>query len=408
MTALQGPYSAYRGSIPMYPWSPTSFLINGHGKFDCRTLNCSEKRTWQDSCGVTHPIQCLPLRSPFFGPYNPNAHSIDEFLCLHGKQIRLRLINAVSGIPFRFWIGQHNLIIVARDSIEIVPITVSFVHITIEQRLDLTIDCNQDPIATYTIFAASRNSYRPLENTTGQTSAIWTWALLVYSKFQVNKRTGRLTEVLRLSPDNSFFEYEFLKSFKPRFAPAAVRRVTLAFETVWNNHTAIDALEEWVVNEITFESPKEPLLHANFFDGTFKHVVANERPGRVNNIHATYVEHFEYGQTYEILMINYDPQLHPWHLHEYSVDFIAASKIPTLKSNKCNGTRQDLKQFDYNTILPLLNSTPRVLSIGDSFNIPRESYVLFRFTANNPGPWTFYCHMQWRIEPGVSLVFSVE
>ena len=46
--------------------------------------------------------------------------------------------------------------------------------------------------------------------------------------------------------------------------------------------------------------------------------------------------------------------------------------------------------------------------MGDSFNIPPESYVVFRFTANNPGPWFLHCHMEWHIWPGMALVFSVE
>ncbi|CAF3666161.1 unnamed protein product [Rotaria sp. Silwood1] len=45
MTAYQGPYGAYRDNVPVYPWPPTSFLINGHGTFDCRTSNCSDKDT---------------------------------------------------------------------------------------------------------------------------------------------------------------------------------------------------------------------------------------------------------------------------------------------------------------------------------------------------------------------------
>ncbi|CAF3634583.1 unnamed protein product [Rotaria sp. Silwood1] len=408
MTAYQGPYGAYRGNIPVYPWPPTSFLINGHGTFDCRTSNCSDKGSWLDACGYEHVDQCIPLRSSFFGPCNPNAHSADEFLCPHGKQIRLRLINAASGIPFRFWIDQHNLTIVARDSIETVPITVPQVHIAIGQRLDLIVDCNQDPTVKYTIYVASRNSYQPSGNIAGQTPAMWTWALLTYSKLQVDKHAVHSIEDLILGPDDSFFEFKYLKPLKPRLASPAVRRVTLEFHVEWNNRTGIDSLEEWVVNGITFEPPKEPLLHANFFDGTFKHVLANEKPGRVNNIHATHIQHFEYGQTYEVLMINYDPQLHPWHLHGYVVDFIAAGKIPIPESMKCNHTRKYLKQFDYNTILPPLNSTPPVLSVGDSFNVPRVSYVVFRFTANNPGPWLFHCHMEWHLWPGMAIVFSVE
>ncbi|UJR10790.1 hypothetical protein I4U23_014977 [Adineta vaga] len=408
MTAYQGPYDAYRGSAPIYPWPPTSFLINGHGRFDCRISNCTEANTWRDTCGRRHPSQCVPLRAPFLGDCNPDAHPIDEFLCPSGKLVRLRLINAASGIPFRFWIDEHNFTIVARDSIEILPITVPHVHIAIGQRLDLIVNCSQDARLKYTIFVASRNSYLPTKNMTGQTPMMWTWALLTYSNISIHSRAIQSIEEPIVDADDSFFEYKFLKPVKSRFAPVAIRRIKLEFEVHWDNRSYVDALEEWTVNGITFEPPKEPILHANFLDGTFQNCIADERSGRVNNRHATHIQHLEYGQTYEILMINYDPQLHPWHLHGYSVDFIAAGKIPSLQPATCNRTRRDIHKFDYASILPALNSTPPVLSMGDSFNIPRESYIVFRFTATNPGPWFLHCHMEWHIWPGMALVFSVE
>lgn len=408
MTAYQGPFDAYPGFRPVYPWPPTSFLINGHGQFDCRTTDCTGNMTWKDSCGYEYPAQCIPLRASFFGRCNPTAHSPDEFLCPAGKQIRLRLINAASGIPFRFWIDQHNLTIIARDSLEISPINVTHLHIPIGQRLDLIVHCNRIPNFKYTIFVASRNSYKPPQNITGQTPTLWTWAYLIYSNISTDKRQIQSLDESIIDSENPFFEYEYLKPIETRYARRAIRRVTLAFEVVWNNRTRIDALEEWAVNGITFEPPKEPLLHANYFDGTLQHSLADERIGRVNNIHATHVHYFEYGQTYEILMINYDPQLHPWHLHGYSVDFIAAGKIPEFKPRTCNRTRRETNEDPYDKLLPPLNSTPVVLSMGDSFNIPPESYVVFRFTANNPGPWFLHCHMEWHIWPGMALVFSVE
>ena len=227
------------------------------------------------------------------------------------------MINAASGIPFRFWIDQHNLTIVARDSLEISPINVTHLHIPIGQRLDLIVHCNRIPNFKYTIFVASRNSYKPPQNITGQTPTLWTWAYLIYSNISTDKRQIQSLDESIIDSENPFFEYEYLKPIETRYARRAIRRVTLAFEVVWNNRTRIDALEEWAVNGITFEPPKEPLLHANYFDGTLQHSLADERIGRVNNIHATHVHYFEYGQTYEILMINYDPQLHPWHLHGY-------------------------------------------------------------------------------------------
>jgi FtsP/CotA-like multicopper oxidase with cupredoxin domain len=409
MTAYQGPHGAYPGSVAMYPWPPATFLINGHGQFDCRLSDCSENATWRDECGRTYPAQCMPLRAPFFGPCKTNVHPIDEFLCPAGEQIRLRLINTASGIPFRFWIDQHNLTVVARDSIEISPVTVTYLHIPIGQRLDLIVRCNQDPSMKYRMFAASRNSFRPSETITGPTPTMWTTALLTYPQSKDQTRPIAINKRMMVDPEDAFFEYQAFQPVVPRLAPPAVRRVTLAFSAHWGNRSAIDALEEWGINNITFEPPKEPLLQSNFFDGTLKRALADEYPGRTNNVHATHVQHFEYGQTYEVVMINNDPQQHPWHLHGYSVDFIAAGKLPHIEPPSCDRTqRRQTIARDLEAILPPLNSTPPVLTVGDSFNIPRDSYVVFRFTANNPGPWFLHCHMDWHISPGLALVFSVE
>ena len=407
MTAYMGPYGAYRGSIPIYPWPPTSFLINGHGQFDCRTSDCTDAGTWRDRCGREHPAQCIPLRPPFLGSCNPHAHPVDEFLCPSGEQIRLRLINAASGIPFRFWIEQHNLTIIARDGIEISPITVHHLHIATGQRLDLIVDCHQEPTLKYAMFVASRNSYQPAENITGQTPSMWTWALLVYSRSQVDGRAILRPNEPNIDADDPFFEFKYLRPKASRLAIPASRRVTLVFDVEYDNRTGIDSLEEWTVNGITFEPPQEPLLHANIFDGTLERSIANERHGRLGNVYATHIEHFEYGQTYEVVMINHDSQLHPWHLHGYSVDFIAAGALTSRQVSRCNQTQRNSDVFNANSTLPALNSTPPVLSTGDSFNVPRNSYVAFRFTANNPGPWFLHCHMEWHIWPGMSLVFSV-
>ncbi|CAF1600606.1 unnamed protein product [Rotaria magnacalcarata] len=88
-------------------------------------------------------------------------------------------------------------------------------------------------------------------------------------------------------------------------------------------------------------------------------------------------------------MINYDSQLHPWHLHGYSVEFTAIEKVPNLNSTECNQTQRGVRPFNYNTILQPLDSTPPVRSAGDSFTVPSESYVVFQFTVNNPGLWCY-------------------
>lgn len=365
-------------------------------------------------------MQCVPLRSPFFGRCQANLRSFDRFYCPPGEKIRVRLINAASGIPFRFWIDQHNVTIVARDSLQISPINVSHLHIPIGQRLDLIVQCNANPLQDFKIFVASRNSFKPAHLITGPTPTMWTEAVLTYSSAKTSQRPAApvttreyLDRVIDLNPDDPFFEYKSLKPVEPRLALPAVERVTFSFNVHWNNRLGIDALEEWAINNLTYEPSIEPLLQGNYLDGNHRLILADEHPGRVNNIHATHIHDFEWGQTYEVLMINDDAQQHPWHLHGYSLDFIDAGKLPSVPPPSCDRTRQQQQQqqrtnvSSLSNILPPIDSRPTVLTVGDSFNIPRDSYVLFRFTANNPGPWFLHCHMDWHISPGLAMVFSV-
>ena len=78
-----------------------------------------------------------------------------------------------------------------------------------------------------------------------------------------------------------------LKPLVPRLALPAIQRTTLPFIVHWDNRSQIDALEEWVISDITFEPLKESLLQRNFLDGALTHVIADEYPGCVNNTHAT-------------------------------------------------------------------------------------------------------------------------
>jgi len=295
----------------------------------------------------------------------------------------LRLINAAAGSEFRFWIEGHNITIVARDSYEIMPVTVSHVHLHIAQRYDLIVTCNQDPSVAYPIYVAGRNNVLP-------SGTLWTKALLTYPGSKVIERFINMDEIMELDPDEPYFDYEALRPLKPHNAPAVDRRITLEFHRVTNSSNPM--LDDWVVNNISFNLPKEPLIQGNLLDGKLDNILADEYVSPLNTIQATHIHHLEYGRAYEVLLINRDPFGHPWHIHGYSVGVVAAGAIPS---------------GDLDAILPRLNSKPPVLLVGDTFTVPGRSYVAFRFTADNPGPWLSHCHITWHNSPGLGVVFSV-
>jgi len=145
------------------------------------------------------------------------------------------------------------------------------------------------------------------------------------------------------------------------------------------------------VNNISYVDP--PDATATLPNVCVKH----EYPSSNDSLYKTHIIELNYTKTYEVVIISGDSaQQHPWHIHGYYVDFIGY------------GTYDIKSPFDYNkNPLFALNESVAVISRGDSFTVPNASYVVFRFTANNAGPWFFHCHVEWHLSLGMAVVFSV-
>ncbi|CAF2077215.1 unnamed protein product [Rotaria magnacalcarata] len=370
MTGYQSFFNSSKNYKPRYPWPPTSLLINGRGRFDCHTTDCNVVNTL-GKCNET--IQCLPLRASYFSECQPMAHDLDEFHCHNGKYVRLRLINAASSAPLRFWIDQHPLLLVARDSLPIEPYEKSYIAIPAGQRLDVIVRCNQNINYKYNMYVSL------LENVVaGMSPNSWMNALLVYPNSTVISPP-------QLSPESNFTDDIF--------------------------SSEVDTLEEWQINGRTFISPSHaPLLQSIYFDKNATVALPTPTIGHLGNSYETYIEYLEYGKVYEVLLVSNDAQPHSFHLHGYVVNFTTVGTLATLTSDhydECNEYRFDMTTVKYDRMLPPYDQVGSILSVGDSFTIPSKGYVVFRFKANNPGPWLFHCHMEWHISPGLALVFSI-
>ncbi|CAF4008560.1 unnamed protein product [Rotaria magnacalcarata] len=286
------------------------------------------------------------------------AHDLDEFHCHNGKYVRLRLINAASSAPLRFWIDLHPLLLVARDSLPIEPYEKSYIAIPAGQRLDVIVRCNQNINYKYNMYVSL------LENVVaGMSPNSWMNALLVYPNSTVISPP-------QLSPESNFTD-----------------------------------------DVLTFISPSyAPLLQSIYFDKNATVALPTPTIGHLGNSYETYIEYLEYGKVYEVLLVSNDAQPHSFHLHGYVVNFTTVGTLATLTSDhydECNEYRFDMTTVKYDRMLPPYDQVGSILSVGDSFTIPSKGYVVFRFKANNPGPWLFHCHMEWHISPGLALVFSI-
>jgi iron transport multicopper oxidase len=91
----------------------------------------------------------------------------------------------------------------------------------------------------------------------------------------------------------------------------------------------------------------------------------------------------QYGQTVEIVLNNLDDAIHPFHLHGHQFQ---VCDRPGSGAGSFGG---DNRAF------------PWVPMRRDTVSVNGNSYVILRFTADNPGVWLFHCHIEWHVSMGL-------
>jgi FtsP/CotA-like multicopper oxidase with cupredoxin domain len=358
--------------------------------------------------------QCIYAREPFLGPCRSSAHPLDEYNC-SGNFARLRFINGAANAPLKLWIDKHNMTLVARDGVETIPLNVQFLLIAIGQRLDVMVECTAAPFK-YHIFSEVAASFLP-EGANNPLITIYASALLSYPNAagiakpdfwppsKVNSDPG--------SNENELFEYQY-KPLIRKTTPPAVRRIVLQYSDTYSSKAG-EPLEEWIMNNVTHVMPARPLVQAAYMGLFPNSTVVVHAPGPEGNKRMTNILQLEYGQTYEFVVVGMNGQQHPWHLHGYWLDFVAAGTLNRQEDfvvdgvDECNYPRNvAIKKEVLDSLGPKTGEEATLLSVGDSFTVPRFGYSIFRVTMDNQGPWLFHCHVDWHMGMGMAMIISVE
>jgi L-ascorbate oxidase len=257
----RGPFKSYPSYIPQFPWPHVSLLINGRGQYDCKFTDCSDVKG-----------QCIPIREPLLGQCDRCYYQPDEYLCSKGNYTRLRLINGANSLALRFWIEYHQIYIVAKDGIEIKPKLVKYVSIPVGQRLDVLVNCSQDVGKKYKMFVSINPRFIPTYN--GQNYPnITSYSYLKYEEGDGNPLEPIEPEIpcdlpldSHIFGDNITEEYGY-EPLVPRMAPIAQERLILKYEVRYDASGSLGSpLEYWVVNNVSFVHPSEPLLQSRWFN----------------------------------------------------------------------------------------------------------------------------------------------
>ena len=395
---------AYAGFQADYPYPTTSILINGRGQFDCLTqfvsqLDCDlvRKYGWQyvlhdrnESFALpTQPDsfrtngQCNPSRPPYMGDCISSTQNYAVFECVQNSFVRLRIVGMGFSLGLRLWIDQHNVTIVAKDGYDIVPLEREAVFLHAGERLDVLVECAQEPY-DFKIFAAVAYEYYG-KRAHLKSPNVSSFAILRYvgaSNASAVQCSPESWPQASIEPD-----YFYASNFD---ALAASERFIVWSNSKghwWNYEQSVDGkrLEWWELNGHTpFMIPHDrPVLLESCGSNPFH----NQNP---LVFRLMYDEHI--ASVYEFVLVNNESQPHPWHVHGYTVDVV---KI---------GPMTDVLHDD---LFPM-NETATFVMRADTFVIPSKSYAQFRLTANNPGPWLIHCHMPYHSEVGMAFLISVE
>lgn len=429
LTGYLGPWASYHRFTPTYPWPPQSILMNGKGRFNCSRLGSPRPYAFNSS----EQLQWINLRQPSFDMGQCYTELLDSqpdmYFCQRGQAIRIRLVCSSANIPIRFWVDSHDLLLVARDGIEIEPVRQRFVTIPVGQRIDVLVNCSQSSnYSAFYMFAAVNPNWFPgvppgpdpgYSETYNQ---MYSFSLLRYSDFPLSNlviappnpdpRVMSWNDTAFTSDTNYMVEYQYQPLPSAPLAPAATRRIVIRYYAGYNSEP--ESTVEWWFLQVDNQPPisyrqarVEPLLQRfvagssfnSTLDGPYslKGPTINEVETVIDGFFGEHRIPIAFGEVVEVVMIGVDPMQHPWHLHGASIWLLGAQRL---------SSSSEAMNFSYQGQFGQLSQSVAAQQ-GDTWTVPQNGYMVFRLQAHNPGPWFMHCHIDWHMALGMAVVLDV-
>ncbi|KMZ57164.1 L-ascorbate oxidase [Zostera marina] len=364
--------------VPPFTWvgEPQSLLIQGRGRYNCSFAS-------KGSVCQSNNTDCSPYML-----------TVDA-----GKTYRLRIGSLASLSALSFEIQGHNMTVVEADGHYVAPFVVSSLYIYSGETYSVLFTANQDPSRNYwmavNVVARLPNTdtglailnYRQ-NNTTTPTTAppigpLW------------NDTASRISQSLKLRahPD---------RIISP---PKTSDQKILMLST---ENTGEHGLLKWSVNNVSSIWPEYPFLislkknFTNAFNQTSSPVTYDYKnydiysvPKYPNTTYTNSIYRLKFNSTVDLILQNantLEPNhsgTHPWHLHGHNFWVMGYG---TGKYDP----EADLEKT-YNLVDPIMKNTVPVHPYG---------WTVIRFIADNPGVWTFHCHIDAHLVMGMVAFFE--
>ncbi|TQB71010.1 hypothetical protein MPDQ_007931 [Monascus purpureus] len=271
------------------------------------------------------------------------------------KTYLFRIIDLGNWPGFGFGFIGHNITVVEVDGIWTDPYEVpydEFLRVATGQRMSVLVHTHEDTSQNFAFWTTMDvnmmffNENRPKPAGFNENATAW----LVYDE------SKPLPAAPVYQPEELVFVDDLAlvpADHEPLLEPVN-HRIVMDF-----NSANIDGVHRWVVNNITYLTPEVPTLYTALTIGE-QYIFNQEVYGQVN----PYV--LNYGDVVEIILNDYDSNLHPWHLHGHH--------FQALQRTDPNGGYFD-GYFSNISSTPIKRDTLMVQSHG---------HFVIRFRATNP------------------------
>ncbi|KAK7202641.1 Cupredoxin [Myxozyma melibiosi] len=329
-----------------------------------------------------------------------------------GATYRLRVINVGALSSIEFSVDNHKLTIVEGDAVLTDHYEVDSLHVAVAQRYSVLLTTDQTNADAFWMRANIDTSCLP-------PSASTNWnpngtAVVVYKKYySIIEQLLGLTHILSASitADTS---YTGSATGTLNFGGCEVMDDSMLTPSISDDPGEPDFMYEVdvsfaingtdffsaYINGTQYISPAQATLYQTIMmyrdadtEDTNSTILSNHTgvlpTGTYNGDPNQFVINFpERGKTADILIMNKAGGLHPFHLHGH---------VFSVRGMGASGT------WDYSMLdtLPTTNLMRR-----DTVMVP--GWTLIRVYFNNPGLWSFHCHIAWHLEDGMYMQWLVD
>ncbi|GMH10964.1 hypothetical protein Nepgr_012805 [Nepenthes gracilis] len=395
-------------SIP-FRWvgEPQSLLLNGRGQYGCSVVPNLENGNSSSSLSPSPPPSPPSSPSPSPSPPQPPPPSCNFtaehkdcspqiFSVLPNKTYRLRLASVTSLASLNLAIRNHKMVVVEADGNYVQPFPVDDLDIYSGETYSVLITGDQNPNMNYWLSVGVRGRQPQTPNAV---------AVLNYLPTPPSNLPP-----LSPPPTPLWNNYTHSKSFSKRVlalmgsTPSPPknydRRIILL-----NTQNKIDGHIKWAVNNISLALPSTPYIGSMMFGlrSGFDHRNPPEKfpssydvmkpPPNPNSSYGSRVYTFRLNSTVDVILQNANAlqentsEIHPWHLHGHNFWVVGYGEGKF--------SNDDEKAFNLEN--PPLRNTVVIFPYG---------WTALRFVADNPGVWSFHCHIEPHLHMGMGVVFA--